>query len=423
MRMLTGGLFALALALAGQPAPVMAAAGSCPDVAKLSVPNTTITMAQPVEGGRLHGAGRRAAPATSPRCPRSAASRRRSSRRATPTSRLKSGCRRPAGTASSRRSGTARSTARSPTRRWRRALARGYADGVDRHRPHRRQRELRARPSGESDRLRLARRPRDDGRVEERSSPRTTAAAPKFSYWNGCSAGGRQAMKAERRGSRPTSTASSPARPGSTGPDAPRRPSGSSRRSTDNPAARLLQPSASCSTAPRRGVRRARRRQGRRASRTRRAASSIRRSRSARAGERGVPDDGAGRDRTADLFAREESEERARDRRPRCRQRARMDRHRMDGIRARQRTRSVPLHRLRQSELDDSAVQVRHRHRARRRSRQQHHQRARPEPEAVHRSRRQADSVPRLERSADFPGEQHAVLSRVRSRRAAARRR
>ena len=47
-------------------------------------------------------------------------------------------------------------------------------------------------------------------------------------------------------------------------------------------------------------------------------------------------------------------------------------------------------------------VQCRHRRRSRRRRRYGHHQRPGSESEAVHRSRRQADRLPRVERPADF---------------------
>ena len=56
------------------------------------------------------------------------------------------------------------------------ALKRGYATSVDRHRPRRRRRQLRARPSGEAHRLRLPLRARDDRQGEgDRRSPTTAA--------------------------------------------------------------------------------------------------------------------------------------------------------------------------------------------------------------------------------------------------------
>ena len=55
-------------------------------------------------------------------------------------------------------------------------------------------------------------------------------------------------------------------------------------------------------------------------------------------------------------------------------------------------------------------VQLRDRHRARGGDRRRHDQRARSEPQGVLRSRRQADSVSRLERSADLARQQRPVL-------------
>jgi feruloyl esterase len=51
MRMLAGGLFALALALPAMPAPAVAAAGSCSDLAKMALPHATITVAASVQAG------------------------------------------------------------------------------------------------------------------------------------------------------------------------------------------------------------------------------------------------------------------------------------------------------------------------------------------------------------------------------------
>ena len=92
----------------------------------------------------------------------------------------------------------------------------------------------------------------------------------------------------------------------------------------------------------------------------------------------------------------------------------------MDRVGARDRPRSVPLPRVQRPELDDPAVQLRRRHRARRGDRSRHDQRARSESEAVHRSRRQADSVSRLERSADFAARTARSTTRAWSKRSAA---
>jgi feruloyl esterase len=71
---------------------------------------------------------------------------------------------------------------------------------------------------------------------------------------------------------------------------------------------------------------------------------------------------------------------------------------------------AIPVRRLRQPGVDGAAVQRPRRRCARRGDGRQHAQRARPEPAAVHRSRREADPVPRLERSADLSRQQRAVL-------------
>jgi feruloyl esterase len=51
MRMLAGGLFALALAWLSVPAPEAAEPGSCSDLAKVALPHATITVAAPVQAG------------------------------------------------------------------------------------------------------------------------------------------------------------------------------------------------------------------------------------------------------------------------------------------------------------------------------------------------------------------------------------
>ena len=51
MKMLAGGLFAVALSLPAMPAPAVAEAGSCSDLAKMVLPHATITVAASVQAG------------------------------------------------------------------------------------------------------------------------------------------------------------------------------------------------------------------------------------------------------------------------------------------------------------------------------------------------------------------------------------
>ena len=251
-------------------------------------------------------------------------------------------------------------------------------------------------------------------------------AAPKFWYFNGCSAGGRQAMAEAQRF--PDDFDGIIA--GAPGLDWTGRAAQAVRIAQaldQNPAARLLQPQRQllhravveacdaldgvtdgllenpmrCKFDP--GVLQCsgagNRRQGAR---------------------NRLPERAAGGDGAAHLFGREESEDGTRDRRPSSGQRTGLDRHRMDGIGESHRVGSIPLPRVRQPVLDGAAIQCQRRHCARGGGGRQHRQRAQPECEAIHRSWRQADSVPRVERSADYSGQQRAVLRRAPSRRAAA---
>jgi feruloyl esterase len=67
--------------------------------------------------------------------------------------------------------------------------------GVHRHRARGRPRHVRARSSREARGLRLALRARDDGEGKQVIEA-FYGAGPKLSYWNGCSTGGRQGLKA-----------------------------------------------------------------------------------------------------------------------------------------------------------------------------------------------------------------------------------
>ena len=223
------------------------------------------------------------------------------------------------------------------------------------------------------------------------------------------------------------STASSPARPASTGPAGPRRRCASNSALEIERAARLLAAAAPAAASCRaRRLRRARRREGRPPREPRALHVRSRRFLQCKGADGTACLTTPQVDTARMIYAAAVNPKTGGDRRPRAGQRARMDRPRVDRLGSRDRTRSVPVHRVRGSELDHPAVQLRHRHRPRRRSGRRHDQRARSEPEAVHRSRRQADSVSRLERSADLAGQQHAVLharaggARRRSRRSTA---
>ena len=172
-------------------------AASCDSLARLTLDNTKITVAQEVAAGAFSPPG--PAPlggaATQPRAfatlPAFAGSPRRSRRRPTPTSNSKSGCPRRDGTASSRRWATAAGPAQSATRRWA-SLGAGYATAntdtghVGEHR------RLRAGPSREGDRFRVSRGARDDR--ESKASSTFYGSLPTLAIWNGCSQGGRQGI-------------------------------------------------------------------------------------------------------------------------------------------------------------------------------------------------------------------------------------
>ena len=222
---------------------------------------------------------------------------------------------------------------------------------LDRHRPCRRQRELRARPPGEGDRLRLARGPRDDARRRRRSSPPTTTPRPKYSYWNGCSAGGRQAMKeAQRfpadfdgiiagapgldwtgRAAQAVRVAQALEKNEAGAPVAGRRRSSFTGRcveacdALDGVKDGLIEDPTRCKFDP--GVLQCK-----------------------GGDDGGLPDAGAGRDRAVDLLAAGQPEDQTGDRRPRAGQRAGMDRPGLDRIGSSDRTRSVPVHRLQRPE-------------------------------------------------------------------------
>ena len=75
------------------------------------------------------------------------------------------------------------------------ALATRVRDELYRYRSRRRKRQLRNGASREGDRFRVSLRTRDDRERAKAIINAFYGSAPKFSYWTGCSAGGRQAMK------------------------------------------------------------------------------------------------------------------------------------------------------------------------------------------------------------------------------------
>ena len=223
------------------------------------------------------------------------------------------------GTASSRRSATARSTATSPTPRWRRRWRAAT----------RRARPTPAIPAAapsfalghpeKVDRLRMARGARDDRRLQEDHRRLLRAAPPKYSYWNGCSAGGRQAMKAAQRfpadfdgiiAGAPGLDWTGRAAQAAAGREGARR---TKPRACPQPQRQLLHRPWS-----RRATRR--RREGRPASRIRSAASSIPPCCNAKAATSATClTASASRDGATDLLGRGEPEDQTRDHRPRAR--------------------------------------------------------------------------------------------------------
>ena len=202
-------VFLTVLALHSRPA----LAASCESLASLSLPNTTITAVQLVAAGSLCGAGcRRVAPGR-------------------PAGAVRAGTgqsvRRPAGVLPRRRDDQAerrlghqdravdagvrleRQVRRARQRRLGGRHRTGGAgdQSAQRDTPRRRtdtgheggSGAFMIGPSREADRLRLPRRFTRWPSRARRSSRRSTATAPKLSYFNGCSTGGRQALTAAQR--------------------------------------------------------------------------------------------------------------------------------------------------------------------------------------------------------------------------------
>ena len=234
-------------------------------------------------------------------------------------------------------------------------------------------------------------------------------SAPKFSYWTGCSAGGRQAMKEAQMF--PADFDGIIA--GSPGLDWSGRTAQAVRiaQALQKEEARITPAKAQVLHIGRRGrVRRARWREGwphRESARlqVRSRCVGLQRWRGA-----GLPDAGSGRYATPDLLAHRRCEDEAGDSWSGARERAGMDRHGMVGICPCDRTRSLPVPGVRRSAVGCAEVQRVDGRGSPDGRCQWRHRCARPEPQAVLRSRRQVDSVPRLERSADHAAGQHGVL-------------
>ena len=174
------GVLFLAAPVAAPIRAAAASASSCESLASRSLPNTTIAQAQIVAAGSFTPppAGRQGrGPAAYTRAP-GVLPRRRD---LTPSSDsdIKIEVWLPAarsGTASSRRSATADGPARLRIRRWRHALAAGYATTSTDTGHVGNTACVRARPSREGGRHRLSRRSRDDGAGQGGRQRATTAA-------------------------------------------------------------------------------------------------------------------------------------------------------------------------------------------------------------------------------------------------------